>query len=293
MGCIVRGTHVFAVQLRRVTETIRIPFVLLLVACFLAQNLDAVVQFSKDVGLNVTPYAFVHLQNDYVCQFVMMAGAVIIFCDAPFEDNTYSYMVTRSGLVSWSIGQMLYIVCLSFLYILFLLLFSVLPFIGHIEFSGEWGKIWGTLAKTDTGTQYGLLFTVSEYMVSQYEPVPALLESVILEWACIVWLGLFIYVLNKTIMPPIGTVAGAFVILLDICVSNDWMNWANKFSPITLAQLTTYTGWNLRYHVTLTYGIKFFAIGIPILILISFAGNERGKLRWCLNRCNIKRKSLK
>ncbi len=293
MGCIVRGTHVFAVQLRRVIETIRIPFVLLLVACFLAQNLDAVVQFSKDVGLNVTPYAFVHLQNDYVCQFVMMAGAVIIFCDAPFEDNTYSYMVTRSGLVSWSIGQVLYIVCLSFLYILFLLLFSVLPFIGHIEFSGEWGKIWGTLAKTDTGTQYGLLFTVSEYMVSQYEAVPALLESAILEWACIVWLGLFIYILNKMIMPPIGTVAGAFAILLDICISNDWMNWANKFSPITLAQLTTYTGWNLRYHVTLTYGILFFMIGIPLLISTSFVANERGKLWWRLNRCNIKRKISK
>ena len=41
------------------------------------------------------------------------------------------------------------------------------------------------------------LFSVTEYMISNYSPIFALAVSVLLEWCCVSWLGLMIYFLNK------------------------------------------------------------------------------------------------
>ena len=174
-----------------------------------------------------------------------MAGVIFIFSNAPYEDDGYFYMLSRSGKLSWALGQIFYSISISLIYILFLLLVSVLPLVGNMDIGCEWGKIWGTLAKTDAGIQVGLLFNVSEYMVSHYSALFALMISVILEWCCASWLGLLIYLLNKLTSKAIGTCAGALCVLFDICISNDWMAWANRFSPITLAQINTYSGINL------------------------------------------------
>ena len=152
----------------------------------------------------------------------------------------------------------------------------------------EWGKIWGTLAKTDAGIQVGLLFNVSEYMVSHYSALFALMISVILEWCCASWLGLLIYLLNKLTSKAIGTCAGALCVLFDICISNDWMAWANRFSPITLAQINTYSGINLKYHITLKYGILFFIIGILVLSILCVLVNYKENTEIRLQKLEVK-----
>lgn len=221
-------------NLKKTISSIRVLTVLLIVAGFILQNLEAVLNFSNLVEVRITPYAFPHLTNDYICQLVIMAGVVFIFSNAPYEDDGYFYMLSRSGKLSWALGQILYSISISLIYILFLLLVSVLPLVGNMEIGCEWGKIWGTLAKTDAGIQVGLLFNVSEYMVSHYSALFALMISIILEWCCASWLGLLIYLLNKLTSRAIGTCAGALCVLFDICISNDWMAWANLlFSDFT------------------------------------------------------------
>ena len=185
MADFIRALRISVYNLRRTISSIRILTVLLIIACFIMQNLQAVLEFSDFVKIGITPYSFPHLVNDYVCQLVMMAGAVILFCNAPFEDDGYFYMLPRAGKRSWAFGQVIYIISASFLYVVFLLLMSILPLIGHMEFGSEWGKIWGTLAKTDAGVQFGLLFSVTEHMISNYSPIFALVVSALLEWCCV------------------------------------------------------------------------------------------------------------
>lgn len=288
MADFIRALRISVYNLRRTISSIRILTVLLIIACFITQNLQAVLEISDFVKIGITPYSFPHLVNDYVCQLVMMAGAVILFCNAPFEDDGYFYMLPRAGKRSWALGQVIYIVSASFLYVMFLLLMSILPLIGHMEFGSEWGKIWGTLAKTDAGVQFGLLFSVTEYMISNYSPIFALAVSVLLEWCCVSWLGLMIYFLNKLTGKAVGTCVGAFFVLLDICISNDWMPWANRFSPITLAQINAYAGYNLKYHITFQYGIAFFIIGIFVLSVLSILVNYREKAENWLQKLEVK-----
>lgn len=277
MKGIAKALRVAAYHFRHITATPRIAVVLIMEALFIWENLQGIAAFSASAGIPATPYAFPHLTNDFVCQLVMMAGVIIIFCDAPFRDEGFMYLLPRAGRCSWAAGQILYIVSMAFLYVLFLLFFSLLPLTGHLEPGCAWGKIWGTLAKTDAGAVFGIVLPVNEYMVTSYSAVEALVFSFVLEWACAVWLGLLIYFLNGLTDRPVGTVAGAFCILFDICIANDWMHWANKFSPITLAQLSAYAGYNLQYQITLEYGVRFFAVGIGILMVLGIAANYREK----------------
>ena len=129
-------------------------------------------------------------------------------------------------------------------------------------------------------------------MVSEFQAPEVLFASILLEWACAAWLGLLIYFLNKLTKSPAGTITGAFAVLLDICIANDWMNWANRFSPITLAQINAYAGWNLRYGVTPAYGICFFIFGIVGFGILGVLANYRERLGngWYAWRKKWKRK---
>lgn len=284
MRCISKVWHISAYQIRKAFGTRRIIIVYMLLACFHIENLAPVSAFSHAVGINVAPYAFVHMVNDFIYQLVVMAGAIVLFCDSPFEDETYYYRLPRAGIKEWAFGQILYIMVMAAIYEMFLVAMSIIPLAEQLELSGEWGKIWGTLAKTNAGVQFGQLFSVTDYMVSKYQPMEAMFLSIVLEWACIVWIGLLIYFFNKLTERPIGTFIGAFFVLLDICIANDWMNWANRFSPITLAQLTAYTGYNLQYHITLSYGMVFFSAGIVVLIFLCVLANEKARIADVVNR---------
>ena len=260
-----RSVRVSSYHLKKIFSSSQIPVAVLMVAVFIVQNMEAVREFCAAVDINATPFAFPHLANDFICQLIIMAGAIALFCNAPFEDDEYIYFVSRSGRTAWTLGQVFYVLQLSLIYVLFLIIVSIVPLAGHLRFADEWGKIWGTLAKTDAGMQFGLIFSVTEHLVSHYEPLSALVISFLLEWACVSWLGLVIYMLNKLTSSAAGTVTAAIFVLLDVCIYNDWGLWAYRFSPVSLAKINTYAGYNLKYGINMTYGALFFAVGIPVL----------------------------
>ena len=202
----IKAGRISAYNMRMLTENIRIPAMIVIVFLFIVQNLSSVLLFSKSVDIPVTPYGFVFLVNDFTCQFVMIAGAVVIFSNAPFENDGHSYMLFRAGRLPWALGQVIYIFKMSTLYISSLAAATIIPFIGNLTFRAEWGKIWGTLAKTDEGSRFGLIFSIPESIIREYAPANVLLISILLEWACVVWLGLLIYFGNKITGKSLGTI---------------------------------------------------------------------------------------
>ena len=109
-------------QIRLRSGSLRIPLIFFMVGCFILENLRPVLEFSKAVEVPVSPYAFPHLTNDFVCQMVIMAGIVLVFCDAPFEEEGSFYLLPRAGKFYWGLGQIFYIFLMALLYVLFLLL---------------------------------------------------------------------------------------------------------------------------------------------------------------------------
>ena len=140
MEYFMKANKVSRYNMRMILENIRIPFVFVIVMLYVAEVLSAVLQFSQSVQIDVTPFAFVFLINDYRVQFIIAACAVILFCNAPFEDESYQYMISRAGKLSWGLGQILYILKISFFYIICLAAAAIVPETGS-EYSCQYLKI--------------------------------------------------------------------------------------------------------------------------------------------------------
>ena len=132
MGCFMKANKVSRYNIKMLWGNIRIPFILIIVVLYVMESLSAVSTFSQSVHINVTPFAFVFLINNYRIQFVIAACAVILFCNAPFEDESYQYMISRAGKLSWGLGQILYILKTSILYTACLAAAAVISFFWDI-----------------------------------------------------------------------------------------------------------------------------------------------------------------
>lgn len=281
-----KASKVSSYHMRMLRENIRIPFILIIAVLYVMESLSAVLTFSRSVDMDVTPFAFVFLINNDRIQFVIAACAVILFCNAPFEDESYQYVISRAGKLSWGLGQVLYILKMSMLYMACLTAAAMIPFLGHITWSNKWGKIWGTLGKTNAGAEFGVELSVSQNIMRQYEPVDALILSILLEFSCILCIGLLIYFGNKMTARSAGTFAGALMAVLDICVSNDWLDWAYGFSPVSLTQLELFNGFAPKWGINLAYAEKFFMIAIVSLSVLCVAANYKEK---AINRISRRR----
>lgn len=259
--------RVFSFQTKQVRTNQRILMIFVLAAIFVFSNLQGVLDFSRDVCIPVRPWAFPHITSDYICQLVIMAGAVALFCDAPFHSEIQKYILPRAGYTAWITGQCVYIVVLSFLYILTILLFSILPLLPNMEFRNGWGKVWGTLARYTVSGQYVIPFTIDDYVIGAYSPLQATLLSFLLSWACCVWLGLLTYFFNYVTEGYTGTFISAGFVLMDITVANEWLPWFYKISPVTLAQLQALKGNNSLFQVDLCYALWFFGVSIVCLLV--------------------------
>lgn len=258
---------VLAFQMRLIFSTPRIVLIFILIALFVFSNLQGVLDFSRDVDIPVTPWGFPHLTSDFICQLVIMAGAVALFCDAPFKSEIETYILPRAGYTAWTVGQCIYIVVLSFLYVFMILVFSILPFLSNIDFRNSWGKIWGTLARSMAGVNYGIPFSADDYVIGAYKPLQATALSFLLSWGCCIWLGLLTYLVNSLSGSYVGTFLSAGFVMMDVTVANEWLPWFYKISPVTLAQLQALKGSNSVYQVTLQYAFQFFGISIIFLLI--------------------------
>ena len=83
-------------QMRMALGNKRMRMIILILLLFVVQTLLPVRSFCGDIHVAAAPVAFVFLVNDYICQFLIIAGAVMLFSDAPFENEGYLYMLPRA-----------------------------------------------------------------------------------------------------------------------------------------------------------------------------------------------------
>ena len=239
---------------------------------------------AKAVGEKVSPWAFPHLMNDYICQMVFMVSAVFLFSTAPFEGKAHYYIVQRSGSFSWQLGNVMYIFASSFLFVGFIWGISVISLLSQTKYNDEWGIIWGTLARTNIGNQYGVPFTVFDYIVGVFSPIKATAISFLLEWACVAWMGLVVYLFNYITKKITGILVASLFVFLDVMIYNSWTPKAYLFSPVTLAQIRVMSGDNLSYGISLGYAVVFFAVTITLFIVICLGQGTKKVKKWGLKK---------
>ena len=96
-----------------------------------------------------------------------------------------------------------------------------------------------------------------------FPPMKASLYAVLLEWLCISFIGVLMYILN-------------------LWLYNANVLWLSRYSPVTMAQLRYYNGDYARYGLTLSYAFGYLGllcIGITLCILISTGRWRRKRKR--------------
>ena len=86
-------------QNRFLTVNTGVIYALLLV--FISFHLRPVADFCVAQKIAVTPWIFPFMTSDYMLQILLVAGALLLLADAPFQDNNHLYLMYRTGSVGW------------------------------------------------------------------------------------------------------------------------------------------------------------------------------------------------
>ena len=264
-----KATKVWQYQLRReFLFSERTISILSIIGIYVFAVITSAADCGTDLDIGASPAGFVFLFNDYICQIIITLGFVFIMSSAPFIGDNYHYIVGRSGRTAWEMGNILYILTASFLYIILIVLASWIGLARCIQFTDGWGRLWNTLARTTAGSSYELQFSVNAFLIGKYDVVYASFGTITLEWLCYSWLGLCIYLLNRYVNRSMGLCVAGIAVFLDTMIYNAGLIWLYRFSPVTLSQLSRFTKGAQTYGVSEQWAWSFFSIGILIMIMV-------------------------
>ena len=177
----------------------RIRILFLLVVLLLFNFTKSVRSLTSFSGIPVSPWILIPCMSTYNTAILILLGYVLLYCDAPFIDEKYPYIMIRSGRWHFAAAQMLYIALSSALYIVFVLLVSLLCCLPNLSFSLRWGKVIQTIALREEVS--GL--TMRDTLL-QMQPIHAALLQFLLLWLVGCWIGLLLFCLNLYFSRAVG-----------------------------------------------------------------------------------------
>lgn len=233
---------------------------------------------ADNVGEKLSIYIFPFLTTYRYMKIIYLFPLLLLFCDAPFVDANQQFVMIRSSRLSWGIGQMLYIICGSFFYALFMLLSSIIVNIGHIQMGASWGKSLILAGTTNICSVLGIQYDtvqISSIIVKYYTPAQAMLWSFLFLWMICIILGLIIYDFNILFQSNIvGLFAAGFLILFTAVV--DGIQQLIWYSPVSWSSLN-----NIDVAKTTSlpgiYFVLFVYIGAILALLIAGAVLSRSR----------------
>ncbi|MEG0309053.1 MAG: hypothetical protein RR636_14000 [Clostridium sp.] len=275
-----QSMHICNENIRKWSSNYRIWVLFIMISIFIFDYTNEIVKFAYSVDYKVTPWMFSFLFTQSYMKRIIFMGVILLFCDAPFIDNTQQYVVVRSGRKSWNIGQISYIFLASFLYFLFMIAITIIFNLRYMEFNLEWGKVLGTLGLTSVGDMVSAKVWVSGKIISFYTPLQAMAISYILSSLVATLIGLLIYVINSfTNSQFLGILAGIVLVLVDTLTKfNHMLLW---FSPVSWASLEKIGIEKTATMPPISYVFGALIIIISILISIAIIFSKKKPIEIC------------
>lgn len=245
----------------------RIYVIALLLVGYLSLIIHPIAEFASVVHLPVTPWIFPFLAVDPYSLLMIMLGIVFLFCDAPFIDAHQPYIIIRSGRKDWVFGQIMYIMLATAFYYLFIILISIVLLLPNLDFSMGWGKVLGTLAQTNAGSQFQVTLTIDYRILLTYTPLKAMVLSFLLIYLVSIFLGLFMFVINMTSRRGIGNLLATGLIFLSYFLHEVWIDVLYYISPVTWASLGSLRMVQGSFYPSLNYAVSVL-IGLNLVCIV-------------------------
>lgn len=171
------------IRLRKTFTTPRFYVALLWIAILFHVMTVGIRGFCEQTGVDVTFWMLPFMTRYNGDQIIIVLGALLLFCDAPFLEPNSGWQILRAGRKSWFWGNMLYIVVVSFFYTICLSMIPVLLVFPNVGWETGWGKVISTLAQTNAA--YTFDQEPLDYLIlSRFSPQEAMGLTMLASGAC-------------------------------------------------------------------------------------------------------------
>ncbi|MFA9378532.1 MAG: hypothetical protein ACERKZ_17560 [Lachnotalea sp.] len=269
------------IELYKWKKDYRVSTIFIIMGIVLFYYTSDIVNFMKMTGTSISQWLFPMLFGDYIVSMglfkvLILFGIIILYCNAPFVDNIYSYVTIRSGFMTWCLGEILYIIVSSLFFVLYIVILTIIRFIPRVEFISDWGKVIGTLTLTNAGTTYTPLLVFSDKVVLNYNPLYATIITIILLWLISIMLGLILFVFNTfNRWKGLGVLICTFLILIDPLIIYFEKSSMIRFSPISWLSIENLKSQSMSNSPTVMYAIGMLIVINIVLICIALKQDKR------------------
>jgi hypothetical protein len=239
-----------------------------LILVFTNMVVSPIVNLAQSVNESVNPWIMPFIMSDDYMIIILFICAVVLFCDAPFIDEQQPYVIIRSDKICWALGQILYVVLSGLIFAVFIFISVCINLIGVINFSSDWGKIIGTLAQTNAGTQFNSYISFDYSIMVNYSSIEATFITILLVWAVSVFLGLLMFLINTHLNNIIGPVVAFVLVLAQYFLPIIRVDVLYYFSPVSWVNLKNIDIKGISIYPNFEYISTALCIGIITLIIL-------------------------
>lgn len=153
---------------------------------FLHLNIRDLSIISEQVGHRMTVWLFPFIMTTRIVRLVVILLYIFLICEAPCFTVQSPYAIVRCGRKDYFKGKILFFMVGSVGYFLMIALVVPLMFCQQMEFSMDWGKIYGTIGNGYVGSDLLYTIKINSKIVNGMLP----LEAFFLSFTLSVMMGL-------------------------------------------------------------------------------------------------------
>ena len=259
-------------------QNYRMLMLLLLICASVSQFCTEISNFSSSIGtqtnvLGILPYMYSNNRSYF--RLVIQLGIILMFSNAPFKNDNSLFSVMRTGYVKWCIGQLLYIISASLIYVVSLFMLTNIFCIQTLGYSDSWGKTFATLRMIPD-----FIYPITEKIQLLYNPLEAFWNTALLIFMLSVFFGFLIFLMSSLIGKSSGLILSVLLVLLglmpDLCSIPDLIS---KISPCSLTQISLLDKTGTTSYPSVIYAYTVLGILIAVLIVANILIYSDKKIR--------------
>ena len=213
---------------------------------------------------------------------LLVIACMAVFSNAPFIDDMQLFFIMRTRKHAWIVGQLLYILIMSFSLVVLMSFLPWLLFPDRLQFGNEWGKALNTLSQTNVQHAYGIGITFPRKLTIMFSPLSMYLLGLLFKWLTVATFAQVMFAMNIVFHKRVGLPLVLIYAIADLSIELMLSSEFYRFSLVSLSRLNTLgTGYQnvlptLRYRVItipLVWGLSTiicYIIAVRANVLESF-----------------------
>ena len=236
------------------------------------------VRLQEEVGIRFNAWGYtVGVFSSSLSTMVLGLGAVMLFSDLPLFRENALFESMRCSRNVWLGGRVLYIVCVSFFYALYMMLMCALTSGGNFGELSKWGKLLNSYANGYAVDGYSVSIELTLYGIAHFTPAEAFGLTLLMSALSVTLVGLMMLALSLLFGRTAALFGGSIIAVLDFLVAEKLAYWIYHLSPLSFSRLSIVCNPDMPYYPTLTEAFVILLIGSVICILLAVLAVHRHK----------------